>query len=61
MAETQVDLVELDKHLSDVVKSVQAGVTWGMSHRDDPEALKKALADCKEVIDEVMDASVLSW
>ncbi len=52
---------ELDKNLLQVVQSLQTAVQWGMSHRDDREALKKTIVECKEMIDEVMDANILNW
>ena len=52
---------ELDKNLLQVVQSLQTAVQWGMSHRDDSDALKKTIVECKEMIDEVMDANILDW
>jgi len=59
MAEPKLE--ELDAHLVQVVQSLQSAVQWGMAHRDDPQALKKTIMDCKDLIDEVMDATILNW
>ena len=59
MAETNLE--EVDKHLVEVVEALQSAVSWGMAHRDDEQALKKTIADCKDLIDEVMDATILNW
>ncbi|HLY68057.1 MAG TPA: hypothetical protein VKU60_21135 [Chloroflexota bacterium] len=55
------NLEEVDQHLVQVVEALQSAVAWGMAHRDDHEALKKTIADCKDLIDEVMDATILNW
>lgn len=52
---------ELDKNLVQVVQSLQNAVQWGMAHRDDQAALKKTIVECKELIDEVMEANILDW
>lgn len=54
-------LEEVDQHLVQVIEALQSAVAWGMAHRDDQEALKKTVADCKDLIDEVMDATILNW
>ncbi|HVA23783.1 MAG TPA: hypothetical protein VMW62_05255 [Chloroflexota bacterium] len=59
MAET--NLAEVDAHLVQVVEALQSAVQWGMAHRDDQAALKKTVLDCKDLIDEVMDATILNW
>lgn len=59
MAEANLD--EVDKHLVEVVEALQSAVSWGMAHREDQEALKKTIIDCKDLIDEVMDATILNW
>jgi len=59
MAEAKLE--EVDQHLVQVVQSLQSAVQWGMAHRDDQAALKKTVLDCKDLIDEVMDATILDW
>jgi hypothetical protein len=59
MAEAKLE--ELDQHLVQVIEALQSAVQWGMAHRDDHDALKKTITDCKELIDEVMDATILDW
>jgi 5-enolpyruvylshikimate-3-phosphate synthase len=54
-------LEEVDQHLVQVIEALQSAVQWGMAHRDDSEALKKTVLDCKDLIDEVMDATILNW
>ena len=57
----EANLEEVDKHLVEVVEAIQSAVSWGMAHREDQEALKKTIIDCKDLIDEVMDATILNW
>jgi len=52
---------ELNQHLVQVVEALSSAVQWGMSHREDDAALKKTILDCKDLIDEVMDATILNW
>jgi len=54
-------LEEVDAHLLQVVEALQSAVQWGMAHREDQGALKKTVLDCKDLIDEVMDATILNW
>jgi len=54
-------LEEVDQHLVQVIEALQSAVQWGMAHRDDQDALKKTVLDCKDLIDEVMDATILDW
>lgn len=53
--------VELDDHLKDVVDALQRAVNYGLPHKDEPKIVDKAIADCKEVLDVVMEGKVSEW
>lgn len=61
LAPVDPKLVELDEHLSEVSKALQSAVSYGMAHRDEPEAVQKTTLDCKDLLDQVMDAKILEW
>ena len=61
LAAVDPKLVELDEHLAEVAKALQSAVTYGMAHRDQPEAVEKTTLDCKDLLDQVMDAKILDW
>jgi hypothetical protein len=52
---------KLDEHLKEVVQALHGAVTWGMSHQKDPRAVDKAIQDCKEILDGVMEGKVSEW
>ena len=49
----------VDQELHEIVDAVEQAANWGMSHRDQPQAVDKTLADCEELLHHVMDASIL--
>ena len=54
--------VELDEHLKDVIQAVHRAVNWAMPHlKDDPKIVDKAIQDCKEMLDVVMEGKVSEW
>ena len=56
-------LVEpLDSYLTEVVRTLQDAVTQGTRRlEDDPSATDRALADCREILDSVMEGNVREW
>lgn len=56
-----IEMSTLDRRLLEVSQALQSAVSWGMAHREDSEAVKKTTLDCRELLDQVMDATILSW
>lgn len=52
---------ELDEHLKDVVNALHGAVNWAMPHRNDTKIVDKAIQDCKEILDVVMEGKVSEW
>lgn len=53
---------ELDEHLKDVIQAVHHAVNWAMPHlKDDAKLVDKAIEDCKEILDVVMEGKVSEW
>lgn len=51
----------LDEHLKDVIQALHAAVNWAMPHLNDPAVVDKAISDCKEILDVVMEGKVSDW
>lgn len=51
----------LDEHLKTVVQALHSAVNFAMPHVNDPKVVDKALQDCKEILDEVMEGKVSEW
>ena len=51
----------LDEHLKDIIQAVHSAVNWAMPHLNDPKIVDKALQDCKEILDVVMEGNVSEW
>ena len=51
----------LDEHLKDIIQAVHSAVNWAMPHLDDPKIVDKALQNCKEILDVVMEGNVSEW
>ncbi|MDE3074934.1 MAG: hypothetical protein KGJ86_05850 [Chloroflexota bacterium] len=54
-------LKQIDESVHEVAEAIQSAVRWGMAHRDDPAALTKAIQDCRDLLNQVLDAEVLNW
>jgi hypothetical protein len=53
---------KLDEHLKDVVTALHGAVSWALSHqKEDEKLVDKAIADCKEILDVVMEGKVSEW
>ncbi len=51
----------LDEHLKDVIQALHGAVNWAMPHLNDPKIVDKAIQDCKEILDAVMEGNVPEW
>lgn len=51
----------MDEHLKDVVQALHGAVNWAMPHLNDPKIVDKALQDCKEILDVVIEGKVSEW
>lgn len=51
----------LDEHLKDVIQAVHHAVNWAMPHINEPKVIDKAIQDCKEILDVVMEGKVSEW
>lgn len=54
-------LKQIDESVHEVAEAIQSAVRWGMAHREDPAALKKSIDDCRDLLNQVLDAEVLNW
>ena len=52
---------ELDEHIKEVVNALHGAVNWAMPHLQDPKIVDKAIQDCKEILDVVMEGKVSDW
>jgi len=52
---------KLDEHLKDVVQALHGAVNWALSHQKDTGQVDKAIHDCKEILDVVMEGKVSEW
>jgi len=52
----------LDDHMKDVIVAVKRAVSSAIPHiKDDPKVVDKAIEDCKEILDLVMEGNVSEW
>jgi len=61
MPEAAPNTEKLDEHLRVVVQALHAAVKQGIPHVKEPEIVDKAVADCKELLDEIMKGEVKEW
>jgi hypothetical protein len=52
---------KLDEHLRAVVQALHGAVKQGIPHVKEPKIADKAIADCKEILDEIMAGKVDEW
>jgi hypothetical protein len=52
---------KLDEHLKEVVQALHGAVSWAMSHQKEPDLVDKAIHDCEEILDVVMQGKVDEW
>ena len=51
----------MDEHLKDVVQALHGAVNWAMPHLKDSKIVDKAIQDCKEILDVVIEGKVSEW
>lgn len=61
MPEAAPNTEKLDEHLKAFVQALHAAVKQGIPHVKEPEIVDKAVADCKELLDEIMKGDVKEW
>lgn len=61
MPQAVANLENMDEHLMAVVRALHGAVKQGVSHKDDPKVMDKAISDCKEILDEIMAGNVKEW
>ncbi|MEA2639356.1 MAG: hypothetical protein QOF51_750 [Chloroflexota bacterium] len=63
MVEAAPNTEKLDAFLQDVVRAVKAACNTAAPHLKDPDlsSVDKAIVDCEEILDEVMDGHVDEW
>jgi len=61
MPEAAPNTQKLDEHLKAVVQALHGAVKQGIPHVKEPEIVDKAIADCKEILDEIMAGKVDEW
>ena len=52
---------KMNEHLLEVVRVLHAAVKQGVSHANEPKVMDQAIADCKEILDEIMKGNVKEW
>jgi hypothetical protein len=61
MPQPVANLEQMDEHLMAVVRALYGAVKQGVSHKDEPQIMDKAIEDCKEILDEIMAGKVKEW
>lgn len=49
---------KIDEHLQEVIRAVHAAVKQGIT---DPKIADKAIQDCKEILEVIMEGNVSEW
>lgn len=61
MPQAVANLDQMDEHLKAVVQALHGAVKQGIPHIKEPEIVDKAIADCKEILDEIMAGKTEEW
>jgi hypothetical protein len=61
MPQAALNTEKLDVHLLEVVRALHGAVKQGISHREDPKIMDKAIQDSKEILDVIMEGDVKEW
>jgi hypothetical protein len=52
----------LDQQFKEFIQALKGAVNSAMPHlKDDPKVVDKAITDCKEILDVVMEGNVKEW
>jgi len=61
MPEAVRNIEKLDEHLLEVVQALHGAVKRGIPNVKDPKISDKAIQDCKEILDVIMEGKVQEW
>ena len=61
MPQAVANLDKMDEHLKTIIQALYGAVKQGIPHVKEPLIVDKAIADCKEILDEVMKGDVKEW
>jgi hypothetical protein len=61
MPEPAPNIENLDDYLKTVVQALHGAVKQGIPHVKEPEVVDRAIADCEEILDEIMAGKVDEW
>ena len=61
MPQAVANLEKMDEHLKTIVQALYGAVKQGIPHVKEAPIVDKAIADCKEILDEVMAGKVNEW
>jgi hypothetical protein len=61
MPQAVANLDKMDEHLKTIIQALYGAVKQGIPHVKEPPIVDKAIADCKEILDEVMKGDVKEW
>lgn len=61
MPQAVANLDKMDEHLKTIVQALYGAVKQGIPHVKEPQIVDRAIADCKEILDEVMAGKVDEW
>ena len=52
----------LDQQFQEFIPAIKKAVGTGIPHlKDDPKTVEQSIADCKEILDVVMEGNVKEW
>ena len=52
----------LDQQFKEFIQALKSAVSTALPHlKDDPQVVDKAITDCKEILDVVMEGNVKEW
>lgn len=52
----------LDQQFKEFIQAIKKAVAAGIPHlKDDPKLVDQSIADCKEILDVVMEGNVKEW
>jgi hypothetical protein len=62
MTQPHPDTEELDAFLREVVATLQSAAAQGLRHaRDDSAVTDRAIRDCTEILEQIMEGDVDAW
>jgi len=61
MPEAVRNIEKLDEHLLEVVQALHGAVKRGIPNVKDSKISDKAIHDCKEILDVIMEGKVQEW